>query len=83
MIQFQPLDGSVVLCARGLYTESPLFEMEGEVYARRGRGFLRLRQDGRTSQARVFWRNLRSETAFTFHRDIMRVGPRAVFQRAA
>lgn len=55
---FNPLEGSALLCTRGVYIEAPVYEYNGELFVKRGRGFLKLLSHERTSDAKVYWRNI-------------------------
>jgi len=52
---FTPLEGTTLLRRKGLYTEAKLFEHDGKLYAQKGKGFIRLLSDERTSDSSVNW----------------------------
>lgn len=56
---FNPLEGSALLRCKGTYTEAPLFEYNGQIFVKRGKGFLKLLSHERTSDASVNWTNIR------------------------
>jgi hypothetical protein len=58
MSLFTQIPGTVVLGCKGTYTESSLFELESQVYAKHGRNYIRLRQNGHTSKDRIFWKTI-------------------------
>lgn len=62
---FKPLDGIVVLSSNGSYKESSLVELDGSVFAKHVSGFIRLKENGRTSHPKVFWNSLRTNADLT------------------
>lgn len=54
---FKPLHGghSVVLRCNGVYTQNVVYVRGTALYAARGKGFLRLQDNGCTSHATTFW----------------------------
>lgn len=59
MSRFLPLDASVLLRQHGVFSEHQIYHNDaGELFARRGNGYLRLMDRGATSVARVFWADL-------------------------
>jgi hypothetical protein len=65
MSLFKSLPGTVVLGSKGTYTESPLFELDNQIYAKHGKTYIRLRANGSTSRDKVFWKAI--ETPVEYH----------------
>ena len=59
MNHFTDLKASVVLYRQGVYVETKLYEMGGTVFAAYSRGFVKLRENGQTSMASVYWTDLK------------------------
>lgn len=63
MSRFLPLDASVLLRHRGVFSEHQVYHNDaGELFARKGNGYLRLMDHGATSVSRVFWADLNLAT---------------------
>jgi hypothetical protein len=63
---FKKLPGTVVLGFKGTYTESPLFELNNQVYAKHGRTYIRIRDMGHTSKDKVYWKEIATSFAYDF-----------------
>jgi hypothetical protein len=66
MAFFNQIDGSVVLRNRGRFNEAKLYECDGEIFAKYGSGFIRLKRDGFTSLEKVLWTAIDSTAARSF-----------------
>lgn len=56
-----------IIHAAGVYSQVPLYERGGKVYAKRGAGFVRLSQGGATSAPNVRWAEI--DTPFGVWRE--------------
>lgn len=63
-LHFHPLEGSVLLCSRGQYTEAKLFLNRGVVYAGNDRSKVRLLGHGATSVNGVTWYDIQPAHAY-------------------
>lgn len=68
---FKPLSGGVVLYSKGVYVESELFSLEGTIYARHSRGFIKLKENSQTSCAGVYWSSVRTPFAHKYSMGTM------------
>lgn len=59
---FIPLDAHCVLRSNGVFSEHQLYHLDGEIFARKGNGYIRLYDNQATSRSRTFWQDLRMET---------------------
>lgn len=66
MTFFNPIDGSVVLRNRGRFTEAKLYECDGDIFAKYGAGFIRLKRNEATSLPSVFWVKIDSTASWTY-----------------
>jgi len=63
MSRFLPLDASTLLRNNGIFSEHQVYcNNDGELFARRGNGYLRLMDHSATSASRVFWSDLKLGT---------------------
>lgn len=80
MSRFMPLDASVLLRNNGVFSEHQVYHRnDGELFARKGNGYLRLMDHGATSGARVFWQDLN----LTTHVWEVRIGKLVLGSRVA
>jgi hypothetical protein len=75
---FNFISGSVVLGHKGTYIESPLFEMDNEIYARHHRNYVRLRHNGQTSKDRVYWKAIDTPASYEFPMGNMTLLPKSI-----
>ena len=68
---FEPLGVGVVLYSKGVYVESKLFSLKGTVYARHSRGFIKMKENGQTSCAGVFWSYVQTPFAHKYSMGTM------------
>lgn len=57
----QPIDGAVLLAARGVWREVALAAYKGQLLARLGAGYIRLHESGSTSNTATRWVGMRTE----------------------
>lgn len=58
-VLFEEIDGDFALItSNGVFTQAQLARRNGELYAKHGAGYIRLKAHGSTSKAKVFWREL-------------------------
>lgn len=65
---FSPIDGHVVLRSRGRFYEVTLAACDGEIYAKNGKAYVKLKRDGDTSIDRLYWGLIDSTAARSFDR---------------
>ena len=59
MSRFLPLDASVLLRQNGVFSEHQVYHnAAGELFARKGQGYLRLLDHAATSAGKIFWHEL-------------------------
>ena len=66
---FKPIEGSaIIIYSRGMYQQTEVFERGGELYAKRGSGYIRLMKTGCTSYGNTKWSdiNLPADMGFEF-----------------
>lgn len=80
MSRFIPLDASVLLRSSGIFSEHQVYHMSnGELFARKGNGYLRLMDCSATSRSRIFWQDLN----LTTHVWEVRIGKLVLGSRVA
>lgn len=65
---FTSIDGTVVLRSRGRFYEAPLAQCDGEIFAKNGRSYVKLKRDGGTTIDKLFWTKIDSTAATAFNR---------------
>lgn len=56
---FHQLDNeSVILRSKGVFTQAEVYTRKGELYAKKGSGYIRLVEDSKTSVPSVMWEDL-------------------------
>lgn len=60
---FHQLDHEcVILRANGVFTQTDVYERKGELYAKKGGGYVRLLENGKTSTPNTMWEDLTLQT---------------------
>lgn len=63
---FHPLDGHVLLHSNGVFSEHQLYHKDGEIFARKGNGYVRLLDHHATSKGRMYWADLKLDKGVVF-----------------